>query len=116
VGYISYQLLGSADGVSAMENKTDTIKRSTATLLDRNKEVDLEGNTEKTKCMLMPRHQNAGQNHNIKTANRFSEHVAELKYLRMTVTNEEIKCRLNFRNACFNSVQIFSLLSCCLKA
>jgi hypothetical protein len=55
----------------------------------------------------MPHHQHAGQNHNIKTANRFFEHVAEMKYLKMTVTNEEIKCRLNLGNAYYSSVQNF---------
>jgi hypothetical protein len=33
-------------------------------------ESGLEANTEKTKYILMPCHQNAGQNHNIQTANR----------------------------------------------
>jgi hypothetical protein len=37
------------------------------------KEVGLEVNTEKTKCMLLSSHQNAGQNHDIKIANRAFE-------------------------------------------
>jgi hypothetical protein len=55
--------------------------------------------------MLLSHHQNAGQNHNIKTGDRYFENVAQLKYLGTTVTNqnliqEEIKKRLNSGNAC----------------
>jgi hypothetical protein len=51
--------------------------------------------------MFLSRHQNAGQNHNIKIGDRFFENVAEFKYLGTTVTNknlieEEIKGRLNW--------------------
>jgi hypothetical protein len=51
------------------------------------------------------RHQNAGQNHNIKTGNRCFENVAQFRYLGTTVINqnliqEEIKRRLNLGNAC----------------
>jgi hypothetical protein len=35
------------------------------TLIDASKKVGLEVNTEKTKYMLLSRHQNAGQNHDI---------------------------------------------------
>jgi hypothetical protein len=50
--------------------------------------------------MLLSRHQNAGQNHDVKIANRCFENVAQFIYLGMTVTNqkliqEEIKKRLN---------------------
>jgi hypothetical protein len=52
----------------------------------------------------------AGQNHNIKIADRSFENVAQFKYLGTIVTNqnliqEEIKRRLNSGNACYNSVQ-----------
>jgi hypothetical protein len=52
------------------------------------------------KYMLLHRHQSAGQNRDIKTANRCSENVAQFRYLGTTVTNqnssqEEIKKRLN---------------------
>jgi hypothetical protein len=49
------------------------IKRNTQTLTDASTEVDIEVNKEKTKHMLVSRHQNAGKNHDIKTANRSFE-------------------------------------------
>jgi hypothetical protein len=41
--------------------------RSTGALVVASHEVALEVNADKTKYMLMPRDQNAGQNHNIKS-------------------------------------------------
>jgi hypothetical protein len=60
--------------------------------------------------MLLSHHWNAGQNWEIKIANRSFENVSQSKYLRTTVTNqnlnqEEIKRRLNSGNACYHSVQ-----------
>jgi hypothetical protein len=40
------------------------------TSIDSSKEVGLEINLEKTKYMLLSRHQNVGQNRDIKIANR----------------------------------------------
>jgi hypothetical protein len=50
--------------------------------------------------MSISRHQNAGKNQNMKTADRSFENVAKFKYLITTVTNqcliqEEIKSSLN---------------------
>jgi len=44
-------------------------------LLVGNKEIGLEGNADKTKCMVMSRYQNAGQSHNIKIDNSSFERV-----------------------------------------
>jgi hypothetical protein len=49
-------------------------------------EVGLEVNTEKTKYMLLSHHQNAGQNHDIKVANRCFENVVQFRYLGMPIT------------------------------
>jgi hypothetical protein len=54
--------------------------------------------------MVLSRHQNAGQNHDIKIANRYFENVPQFTYLGTTTTNqnliqEEIK-RFNSGNAC----------------
>jgi hypothetical protein len=60
--------------------------------------------------MLLSHHQNAGQDHSIKIANRSLKNVAQLKYLGITITNqnlirEEIKSPLNLGNTCYHSVQ-----------
>jgi hypothetical protein len=67
-------------------------------------EFGTEVNTEKTKYLLLSRHSNAGQNHDIKIANR---------YFKTTVTNqtlnqEQIKTRLKLVNASCHSVQNLS--------
>jgi hypothetical protein len=60
--------------------------------------------------MLLSRHQNAGQNNDIKIADRFFENVSQLRYFGTTVTNqnskqEEIKRGLNSGKACCHSAQ-----------
>jgi hypothetical protein len=54
-----------------------TNKKHTETLIDTGKEVGLEVNAEKTKYMLLSRHQNAGQNHAINISNRLFENMAQ---------------------------------------
>jgi hypothetical protein len=53
--------------------------------------------------MLLSRHKNAGQNHDIKIANRCFENMAPIRYLGTTITNqnlilEEIKSKSNSGN------------------
>jgi hypothetical protein len=110
----THQLLIYADNANLLTANTDTIKKNTEPLIDASAKVGPEVNAEKTKYMLLPHHQYAGQNHDIKIANRSFENVAQFKYLGMTVTNqnlihEEIRRRMNLGNACYHSVQ--SLLS-----
>jgi hypothetical protein len=59
----------SADGVNLLGDNINTINKTEA-LTNASKKVGLEVNTKKVKYMLLSRHQNAGQNRNIKTANR----------------------------------------------
>jgi hypothetical protein len=72
---------------------------------------------EKTKYILLSRHQNAGQNRGIEIANRSFANVSQFKYLGTTATNqnliqEESKRKLSSGNACYHSVQslLYSLL------
>jgi hypothetical protein len=88
----------------------NVVKKNIETLRDDSKEVGLEVNVEKAKYILMPRHQNAGQNHNIKIGDISFENMAQFKYLGTTVTDqnliqEEIKRTLNSGNTCYHSVQ-----------
>jgi hypothetical protein len=62
--------------------------------------------------IMLSRHQNVGQNRDIKIANKSFENVSQFKYLGTTVTNqnlnqEEIKKRFNSGNACYHSAQNF---------
>jgi hypothetical protein len=57
----THQLLVYADDMNLLGDNIDTIKKNTGTLIDASKEVGIEVNTEKTKYMLLSRHQNAGQ-------------------------------------------------------
>jgi CRISPR/Cas system type I-B associated protein Csh2 (Cas7 group RAMP superfamily) len=98
----THQLLVYAD--------VNLLRDNTETLTDTNKEIGLNANEGKTNYTLLSYHQNAGQNHDIKIANRSFENMAHFKCLGTTVTNqnliqEEIKRRLNLGNACYYSVQ-----------
>jgi hypothetical protein len=60
--------------------------------------------------VLLSRHQNEGQNRNVKIANRCFENVAQFRYFGTSVENqnliqEKIGIKLNSCNACYRSVQ-----------
>jgi hypothetical protein len=85
-------------------------KENTETLLEASRDIGLEINAEKTKYMIMSRHQNSGQNQNIRIANESFENVAKFKYIGTTLTNyndihDDIKSRLNSGSACYHSAQ-----------
>jgi hypothetical protein len=75
----THQLLVYADDVNLLGDNIDAMKKNMETLTDSSKEVGLEVNTEKTKYMLLSCHQNAGQNYDIKIADRCFENVAQFK-------------------------------------
>jgi hypothetical protein len=68
--------------------------------------------------MLLSRHQNAWQNHDIKIRNRYFGNVAQFRYLGTTIRNQNLiqekNKRLNLGNACYHSVQ--NLLSSSLTS
>jgi hypothetical protein len=76
--------------VNLLGDNRDTIKKNTDILIGASKEVGLEINVDKTKYMLLSRHQNVGQNRGIKIANRSFENVSQFKYLGTTVTNQNL--------------------------
>jgi hypothetical protein len=72
-----------ADDVNPWRDNIDIIKERT----DASSEVGLEVNVEKFKYMLLSRHQNAGQSHDMKMGIR-SLNVSQFKYLGTRTTNQ----------------------------
>jgi hypothetical protein len=86
----THQLLVYADDVNLLGDNMDTIQKNIEILIDANKEAGLETNAEKTKYMLLSCHQNVGKNHDRKITSRSSENVAQFRYLKTTVTNQNL--------------------------
>jgi hypothetical protein len=57
----THKLLVYAGDVNILGDNIVAIKKNTQTLIDANKKIGLEVNTEKTKYISLSRHQNAGQ-------------------------------------------------------
>jgi hypothetical protein len=118
-----HQLLAYADDVNILGGSMRTVQKNAETLIAATKEIGLEVNAHKTKHMTVSRDQNARQIHRMKMDNSSIERLEELKYLGITLTNqnsiqEEVKCRVKLGNACYYSVQNLlssSLLSKTLK-
>ena len=71
-----------------MGGSVHTIKENAETLKVASKEIGLEVNADKTKCMVMPRERTTGRSHNMKIDNKCFESVEKFKYLETTLTNQ----------------------------
>ncbi|KAJ4439494.1 hypothetical protein ANN_07618 [Periplaneta americana] len=118
-----HQLLVYADDVNMLGENPQTNRENVEILVEASKAIGLKVNLEKTKYMIISRDQNIVRNGTIKIGDLSFEEVEKFKYLGATVTNtndtrEEIKRRINMRNACYYSVEKLlssSLLSKNLK-
>jgi hypothetical protein len=102
--------LAYADDVNLLGDSVNTVKENSETILEAGRDIGLEINAEKTKYVIMSRHQNSGQNQNKRIDNESFEKVAKFKHLGTTLKNQndiydEIKSRLNSGNACYYSAQ-----------
>jgi hypothetical protein len=82
-----HQLMVYAKNIIISDENMNTIKKNTEAEFDASREVGLEVSIEKTTCMFMSRHQNAGQSHNLLIAIKYFKNVAKLQYLRKRAIN-----------------------------
>jgi hypothetical protein len=77
----THQLLAYADYANPLGDNINTIEKKTQTLTDASKEVGLGINIEKSKYVLLSRHQNVAKNWDIEIANRSLQNVTvQIKY------------------------------------
>ena len=105
-----HQLLVYADDVNMLGENLQTVRENAEIFIKSSKDIGLEVNSEKTKYMIISRHQNVIENLNIVIGNLSFENVEKFRYLGVTVTNtndirEEIKRRINMGNACYYSLE-----------
>jgi hypothetical protein len=72
----THQLVVYADNANLLGDNIDTKKKNTEAFIDAIKEVGVEISLEKNEYMLLSRHQNVGQNRDVKRANRSFENVS----------------------------------------
>jgi hypothetical protein len=107
---VAHQLKFYADDVNILGKSVHTVKENAEALVVAGMQTGLEGNCEKTNCVVMSGDQNAGQSHRTKTDNIPFQRVEGFRYSGTILTHktsiqEEIKSRLKSGNACYHSVQ-----------
>jgi hypothetical protein len=95
----THQLLVYAGDVNLLGNSINIIE----ILSEASRDIGLEINAQKTKCVIMSHHPNSGQNQNLRIANKSYESVTRFEYLGTTLTNQNDihneMIRLNSGNA-----------------
>jgi len=84
----THQLLVYAHDVNILAGSVHTIQKNAKAFVAASKEIGLEVNDDKTKCMIMSQDKNAGQSHSIKIDNSSIKRLEESKYLATILTNQ----------------------------
>jgi hypothetical protein len=77
----TYQHLAYADGMNVLRDNVEVVNKKTDTIFNASNKVCLEINVEKSKYLLLSRHQNVSKNRDIKIANGSFENASQFKYL-----------------------------------
>ena len=106
----THQVLAYGDDVNLIGDDNRTIERNADVLLNACKDIGLIVNTGKAKYMEIGHHRGVIANEHIRIGSNSDKKVKTFKYLGFLVKSqnsiqEEIKCRLKFKNSCYYSVQ-----------